>query len=168
MMRIYQLAFTAAIISMTAIGASSGFGETPASSPNRDSGRPAAPLTASQRSEAANAVVPRITPAQAKEMINKGNTLVLDVREVPEVEMSGKIAGAVNVPNGTLEVRADPKSPSYDKNFTRDKILIIYCVSGRRAALAGKTLKDMGYANVYDLGGFSDWVNSGGAVEPGR
>jgi len=112
--------------------------------------------------------VPRITPAQAKAMMGKGNVLLLDVREVSEVEASGKIAGAVNVPSGTLESRADPESPAHDKNFARDRTRIIYCRSGRRSALAGKTLKDMGYTNVYNLGAFSDWVASGGAVEPGR
>jgi rhodanese-related sulfurtransferase len=64
-----------------------------------------------------------------------------------------------------LEFVADPEAPSHDKNFARDKIVILYCVSGARAALAGKMLKDMGYANVYNLGGLRDWVNSGGAVE---
>ena len=62
-----------------------------------------------QLMEAANAAVPRITPAQAKEMIGKGNTLVVDVRDAPEVEKSGKVGGAVNVSRGMLEFRADPE-----------------------------------------------------------
>ena len=37
--------------------------------------------------------------------------------------------------------------------------------SGGRSALVGKTLKDMGYENVRNLGGFKGWVDSGGAVE---
>jgi rhodanese-related sulfurtransferase len=61
--------------------------------------------------------VPRITPAQARKMIAQGNTLVVDVREAPEVEKSGKVAGAVNVSRSFLEFRADPDSPSHDKNF---------------------------------------------------
>ena len=114
---------------------------------------------------AANAAVPQITPAQAQEMIAQGNTLVVDVREAPEVEKSGKVADAVNVSRSFLEFRADPDSPSHDKNFTKDKNVIVYCGSGGRAALSGKTLKDMGYDRVYNLGGFKDWVDSGGAVE---
>src|SRR6185312_5905818 len=50
-----------------------------------------------QMMEAANAAVPRITPTQAREMMAKGNTLVVDVRDAPEVEKSGKLAGAINV-----------------------------------------------------------------------
>ena len=115
--------------------------------------------------DAANAAVPRITPAQAQDMIAQGNTLIVDVRDALEVENSGKIAGAVNVSRGLLEFRADPDSPSHDKSFAKDKDVIVYCGSGGRAALSGKVLKDMGYERVYNLGGFKDWAESGGAVE---
>ena len=118
-----------------------------------------------QMMEAANAAVPKITPAQAKEMIAKGNTLVVDVRDGPEVEKSGKAAGAVHVSRGMLEFRADPESPYHDKNFIKDKSVVVYCASGGRASLAGKLLKDMGYNEVYNIGGFKDWAESGGAVE---
>jgi rhodanese-related sulfurtransferase len=118
-----------------------------------------------QMLEAANAVVPKITPAQAKEMIAKGNTLVVDVRDGTEVAASGKVAGAVHVSRGMLEFRADPESPYHDKNFTKDKSVVLYCASGGRSALAGKVLKDLGYDQVYNLGGFKDWAESGGAVE---
>ena len=118
-----------------------------------------------QMMEAANAAVPKITPAQAREMIDKGNTLVVDVRDAPEVEKSGKIAGAVHVSRGMLEFRADPESPYHDKNFAKDKTVIVYCASGGRSALSGKTLKDMGYAQVHNLGAFKDWAESGGAID---
>ena len=64
-----------------------------------------------QMVEAANAVVPRITPAEAQKLMAQENTLVVDVRDAPEVEKSGKVAGAVNVSRGLLEFRADPESP---------------------------------------------------------
>jgi rhodanese-related sulfurtransferase len=92
-----------------------------------------------QMLEAANAVVPRITSDQAADMIRNGNTLVLDVRDAPEVAASGKVAGAQHVSRGMLEFRADPESSSHDKHFDRDKTVILYCGSGGRAALAGKT-----------------------------
>ena len=115
-----------------------------------------------QMLETANAAVPKITPDQASDMIKKGNTLVVDVRDAPEVSASGKIAGAVNVSRGMLEFRADPDSPYHDKNFDKEKIVILYCASGGRSALAGKVLKDMGYDKVYNVGGFKDWT---GAVD---
>jgi rhodanese-related sulfurtransferase len=114
---------------------------------------------------AANAAVPRITPAQAREMMAQGNVLVVDVRDAPEVEKSGKVAGSVHVSRGMLEFRADPETPYHDKNFTKDRTIILYCASGGRSALGGKVLKDMGYAQVYNLGAFKDWVDSGGPVD---
>ena len=115
--------------------------------------------------EAANAAVPRITPAQAAEMIDKGNVLVVDVRDAKEVEQSGKVAGAISVPRGLLEFKAAPDSPGLDPNFDPARPVILYCASGGRSALAGKTLKDLGYAKVYNLGAFKDWAESGGAID---
>jgi rhodanese-related sulfurtransferase len=115
--------------------------------------------------EAANAVVPRITPAQAQELIEKGNTVVVDVRDAAEVEQSGKVAGAVHIPRGMVEFRADPESPYYEQSLARDKTVILYCAGGGRAALSGQALKEMGYGEVYNLGGFKDWADAGGAVD---
>jgi rhodanese-related sulfurtransferase len=53
----------------------------------------------------------------------------------------------------------------YDPKFQKDKTIVLYCASGGRSALAGKTLKDMGYGDVRNLGGFQDWLAGGGAVE---
>ena len=115
--------------------------------------------------EAANAAVQRITPAQAKEMMAAKTALVIDVRDAPEVAQTGKIAGAINVSRGMLEFRADPETPYHHKHFDKAKTVIVYCASGGRSALAGKVLKDIGYTQVYNLGGFKDWAESGGAVE---
>jgi rhodanese-related sulfurtransferase len=123
------------------------------------------PTTVKQLMEAANAAAPKITPDKARDLIAKGNTLIVDVRDAPEVEKSGKVAGAVNISRGMLEFRADPESPYHDKNFSKDKTVILYCASGGRSALSGKALKDMGYNEVYNLGGFKDWAESGGAVD---
>ena len=123
------------------------------------------PTTLKQMLEAANAAVPRVTPTRAREMISKGNTLVVDVRDAGEVQKSGKVAGAVNVSRGMLEFRADPESPNHDQRFAKEKTVIVYCGSGGRAALAGKAFKDLGYDRVYNLGAFKDWAESGGAVD---
>ena len=122
-------------------------------------------LNVKQMIEAANAAVPRVSPAQAREMIAQGNTLIVDVRDGPEVEKSGMIEGAVHVSRGMLEFLADPESPYHDKHFDKNKAVVLYCASGGRSALSGKLLKDMGYTNVHNLGAFKDWVESGGAVD---
>jgi rhodanese-related sulfurtransferase len=121
--------------------------------------------TVKQMMEAANAVVPRITPADAKQMLAQGNAVVVDVRDAAEVEKSGKVAGAVHISRGLLEFKADPTSPAHEKALDPTKNVIVYCASGGRSALAGKMLKDLGYANVYNLGAFKDWADSGAPVD---
>ncbi len=118
-----------------------------------------------QMIEAANGTVPRISPAQAQQLVASGQALVIDVRDAPEVEKSGKVAGALHISRGMLEFRADPDSPYHDKNLRRDRPVILYCASGGRSALSGKTLKDLGYAEVYNLGAFKDWVDNGGPID---
>lgn len=114
----------------------------------------------------ANAAVPRISPQEAQALMTKGDVLVIDVRDAPEVEKSGKITGAINISRGMIEFRADPQSPYHDPRIASARKLILYCASGGRSALSGKVLKDMGYPEVYNLGAFKDWAEQGGAVEP--
>lgn len=113
----------------------------------------------------AEAAVPRISPEEARGLVGRADVLFLDVREPGEVATSGKVPGALAVPRGLVEFRADPASPMHDAAFDRAKTIVTYCASGGRSALVGKTLKDMGYANVRNLGGFKGWVDSGGDVE---
>jgi rhodanese-related sulfurtransferase len=110
---------------------------------------------------AANAVVPKLTPAQASEKIRAGNVHVLDVRDPNEVWQSGKLKGATAVSRGLLEFKADPESPGHDKAFRKDQPVLLYCASGGRSALAGKTLKEMGYGEVYNIGGFKELADAG-------
>lgn len=114
---------------------------------------------------AANAEVPRIAPAEAKALAGNPDVLLLDVRDAAEVATTGKAKGALAVSRGLLEFRADPEAPTHDAAFDRAKTIIVYCASGGRSALAGKTLKDMGYRDVRNLGGFKDWVEAAGEVE---
>ncbi|WP_439596986.1 rhodanese-like domain-containing protein [Falsiroseomonas sp.] len=123
------------------------------------------PTTVKDMLAAANAAVPRISAAEARALAAEPQTVLLDVRDAAEVKASGKAKGALAVSRGLLEFRADPESPLHDAAFDRAKTIIVYCASGGRSALAGKTLKDMGYADVRNLGGFKDWVEGGGEVE---
>jgi rhodanese-related sulfurtransferase len=115
----------------------------------------------------ADAEVPRINPEEAKGLVGRSDVLFLDVREPAEVAASGKVPGALAVPRGLVEFRADPASALHDKAFDRAKTVVAYCASGGRSALVGKTLKEMGYGNVRNLGGFKSWVDAGGEVEKG-
>ena len=123
-------------------------------------------LTVAQMLEAAHAVVPAIDTAAAQEKMAAG-ALLLDIRDAPELQMQGRAAGSHHIPRGMLEFRADPSSPFHDPEMRTDRAVILHCASGGRAALAGKMLKDMGFEEVYNLGGLKDWKEGGGpASEP--
>lgn len=89
-----------------------------------------------------------ITTSEVKEIIdNKDeNYILIDVREVSEFE-EGHIAGAVNIPLGSIT----------SVDYSKDKIIIVYCRSGSRSHEAAIKLKNMGY-NVKDMGGILDWT----------
>jgi rhodanese-related sulfurtransferase len=122
------------------------------------------PITSKDLLEAANAVVPRIDAATAQQKMAQG-ALLLDIRDSTELEKMGRAEGSHHVPRGMLEFRADPASPYYDPQLRPDRAVVLHCASGGRAALAGKLLKDMGYAEVYNLGGINDWKEGGGPVQ---
>ena len=110
----------------------------------------------------ANELVPRISFEDASAIMNDPNTIILDVREGQELRESGKIKGAVHVPRGLLEFIFRPEDYVEDSEKMR---ILTYCAAGARAALAAKTLMDIGYKGVFNLGGFKEWVENGGEIE---
>ena len=110
----------------------------------------------------ANELVPRISFEDAKAILDDPNTIILDVREGQELRESGKIKGAIHVPRGLLEFVFRPE----DYVEAPEKIrILVYCAAGARAALAAKTLMYIGYKDVFNLGGFKEWVENGGEIE---
>ena len=110
----------------------------------------------------ANKLVPRISIDDAKVLLEDINTVILDVREGQELREYGKIRGAIHVPRGLLEFIFRPEDYVEDSEKMR---ILIYCAAGARAALAAKTLLDIGYKGVFNLGGFNEWVENGGEIE---
>ena len=113
----------------------------------------------------ANAAVPKISPDDARKMVAEQNAIIVDVRDAPELQASGKSPGSIHSPRGMLEFKADSDSPYHDPNLSKDRPILLHCASGGRSALSGQTLQKMGYKNVYNLGGFKGWVEAGGEVE---
>lgn len=109
----------------------------------------------------ANEEVPKVTAEEAHELISGRDALLLDVRDAPELAQHGKLRGAVNVSRGMLEFCADPNGSYHDPEFRKERPVVLYCASGGRSALAGKTLRDMGYVEVYNLGGFKNAAQAG-------
>lgn len=92
-----------------------------------------------------------ISPEEAKENLDEDSEIVLlDVRTPSEYE-SGHIEDAVLLPLDQLNEKASEVIPDQEKTY------YVYCRSGNRSATAAQLLVDMGYENIYDLGGISDW-----------
>ena len=104
---------------------------------------------------------PKITRRKRRRMIANGNILVVDVRDAPEVEQSGKVAGAVHVPRGMLEFRADPESPYHDSEFRQgqdgDRVLRI-----RRALGAVRQALRNSVTPSLQPAGLQDWAEAAG------
>jgi len=94
--------------------------------------------------------------------LSSNSVLLLDVREPGEFQ-AGFLPGAINVPRGMLEAKADPTMPPHDVRLAdREQAIIVYCASGARSLLASSTLLEMGFTNVKSMaGGFSAWQQAG-------
>ena len=113
----------------------------------------------------ANDVVTRIPGAEAIAKHGTENTVFIDLRDSSDVEKTGTIAGALRIPRGFIEIAADENLPIHNEALKKDKDIYLICAAGGMAALAGKTLKDMGFENVTNIGGISEWIDAGGAME---
>tara|TARA_B100001564_G_scaffold150493_1_gene126544 strand:- start:287 stop:670 length:384 start_codon:yes stop_codon:yes gene_type:complete len=103
-----------------------------------------------------------ISAEEAHKLFENNNCNLIDVREINELENSGKVQGANHIPRGMLEVYLDPNSPVFQNGqLDQDKEFILFCAGGVRSALAVKSLKDMGYQKISHIeGGFASIVNS--------
>ena len=113
----------------------------------------------------ANAVVPRISGPEAVTHIGDADAVFIDVRDQYMIAESGTIEGSHHVPRGLFEFVADEDSPMFNPLFDKSKTFYLICGAGGMAALAGKTMKDMGFENVVNIGGFSEWAEAGGPVK---
>ena len=121
-----------------------------------------------QLMKAAAAEVDELTAQEALAM--KGDDVVIvDIRDIRELEREGRIPGSYHAPRGMLEFWVDPESPYHKPIFAQEKTFLIVCASGWRSLLATQTLQRMGLKPVRSLaGGFSAWRAAGGPVEEAR
>ena len=114
----------------------------------------------------ANAVVPSISVEEAAGLLNSQDHVFIDLRDIRELQRSGKIPNAFSCPRGMLEFWIDPASPYLKEIFNQDKTYVFYCASAWRSALSAKVAQDMGLAPVAHIaGGFTAWVKADGPVE---
>ena len=103
-----------------------------------------------------------ISADEAYKLFENNNCNLIDVREINELENSGKVQGANHIPRGMLEIYLDPNSPVFQNGqLDQDKEFVLFCAGGVRSALAVKSLKDMGYQKTSHIeGGFASIASS--------
>ena len=114
----------------------------------------------------ANSQIETMNVQQIKDAMDKGDVVLVDIRDPREIERDGRIPGAFACTRGMLEFWIDPKSPYAKPIFQEDKKFIFHCAGGMRSALAAKTAHDMGMKPVAHMeGGFGAWHKAGLPVE---
>lgn len=121
----------------------------------------AADLVARAKSQIEN-----LDPDAVENELQNSDAVLVDIRDAPELEENGRIPGAVHIPRGMLEFRADTTSPYHQAPLDPSKRVILHCASGGRSALAAQTLQEMGYEHVSHLdGGINAWREAGKPTE---
>ena len=114
----------------------------------------------------AKAEIDSLSPANALAEADAGRALLVDIRDIRELDREGRIPGAFHSPRGMLEFWVDPASPYFKDALGQAPRLILFCASSWRSALSAKALRDMGLTNVAEIdGGFSAWRKDGLPVE---
>jgi rhodanese-related sulfurtransferase len=112
----------------------------------------------------ANKNVERLTYKETCNILKQPNTFIIDVREESEVANFGLIKNAIHIPRGLIEFKIELNSSNNPAGINNDSNLLFYCAGGFRSALAANTVKNLGFINVYNIGGFGEWVNNGGEI----
>lgn len=114
----------------------------------------------------AEAQVSHVSAAEAVAMQARPDVVIVDIRDIREVQREGRIPGSVHAPRGMLEFWVDPESPYHKPVFAEDKTFVIHCASGWRSLLATQVLQRMGLKPVLNMkGGFGAWKEAGGPIE---
>jgi rhodanese-related sulfurtransferase len=116
--------------------------------------------------DAAEREIENLSIEQAIGLYGKDDVLLVDIRDIRELQRDGKVPGAFHCPRGMLEFWIDPESPYHKPFFTQDKKYVFFCAGGMRSALAAHTAHSMGLQPVAHIrGGFGAWKKAGGPVE---
>ncbi|MCB1386123.1 MAG: rhodanese-like domain-containing protein [Nitratireductor sp.] len=119
--------------------------------------------------ERANREITTHSPAEALSRQSAGGAVLVDIRDIRELDREGRVDGALHAPRGMLEFWFDPQSPYHKQVFAQEgREYILFCAAGWRSALATKALRDMGFDNVAHIeGGFGALRESGASINAG-
>ena len=113
----------------------------------------------------ANAIVPKIETKAGIAKHGQSGVVFVDVRDSAAIQESGTIAGALRIPRGFIEFAADQATQFHNPQMDKDAEIILVCGAGGQAALAGRSLVEMGFKHVSNVGGFGAWKDEGGPFE---
>jgi len=115
--------------------------------------------------DAAEREIETLPVEEAVKLAGRDDTVLIDIRDVRELQRDGKVPGAFHCPRGMLEFWLDPQSPYHKPVFAQDKKYVFFCAGGLRSALAAHA-QQMGLKPVAHIrGGFGAWKKAGGPVE---
>jgi rhodanese-related sulfurtransferase len=116
--------------------------------------------------EAAEREIETLPVEEAIKRADRDDTVLVDIRDIRELQREGRVPGAFHCPRGMLEFWIDPDSPYHKPVFAQDKSFVFFCGGGLRSALAAQTAHRMGLQPVAHVaGGFGAWKKAGGPVE---
>lgn len=121
--------------------------------------------TAKDYLDEANAVVKKIDTGEAIKKHKSNSAIFIDVRDSADIAKTGTITNALKIQRGLIEFVADEATGLYNDALKKDSEIILVCAAGGQAALTGKTLIDMGYTNVSNVGAIGDWEKNGGPMD---
>jgi len=115
----------------------------------------------------ANAQVQLVSATTLAERLGDEDLVLIDLRDIRELQREGHLPGAVHTPRGMLEFWIDPDSPYARPIFQEDKRFVFYCRSGWRSALATAIAMRLGLQRTSHLeGGFGAWKDAGFEIVP--
>ena len=120
--------------------------------------------TAKDYLDEANAVVKKIDIKEAMEKHKSQSAVFIDVRDSSDIAKTGSIADSLKIQRGLIEFVADEATGLYNDALKKNAEIILVCGAGGQAALTGKTLIDMGFTNVSNVGAIGDWEKNGGPM----
>ena len=107
--------------------------------------------------EEANQNIETLNASEVKQLFDKNEITLIDVRDIRELWKEGTIKDSIHIPRGMIEFWLDPKSSYFqEKKIGELKNIVLFCALGFRSALATKALKDMGFDNVANANGGFD------------
>ena len=113
--------------------------------------------------EEAKKKIQTLSPEEAKNLIEKKEITLIDIRDIRELWKEGTIENSKHIPRGMLEFWLDPESSYYKANKIQNiKKMVLFCALGLRSALATKSLVEMGFENVAHIEGGFDALKKNG------